>query len=451
MHPLSTPTTFEHDKLNRKDFEERFEKFIMVDHDFVDGSLVVSLNAPFGSGKTSFLSMWKDDLDKRREKGANLPKVIMLNAWESDYCGDPLLSIVIKLAQSVETKNTDQKTSILEAVKDFGNFTLALANGFVAHSTGLNSMEAGKHAQDEKQKRSEQKLDIVKLYEEKEAALQKLKEALRKAFASDNPKAFVFVDELDRCRPDYAVSYLETIKHVFDIHGLVFVLGIDYDQLSGSARALFGQDLNFPEYFRKFVHRSVSLPELDLPRVQMLADHYVRNYLVLANKRSSLLEINYRVKNLVELVCALRMTPRQIQEAFRIIGHVTSERHDLKKELPWSMSVGIILMVIFKITRPHMYVDLGKDLEDPQEMGNFFKKYLGLKNAEWWCCIYVTGAGKKTGNSEEWLKGLNFTPADQSGSRDLGQFSRGWGWQEREQSSFVNLYNRIESVTTFSN
>ncbi|GAI99518.1 unnamed protein product, partial [marine sediment metagenome] len=28
------------------------------------------------------------------------------------------------------------------------------------------------------------------------------------------PNILIFVDEIDRCRPDYAISYLETIKHV---------------------------------------------------------------------------------------------------------------------------------------------------------------------------------------------------------------------------------------------
>ena len=71
-------------------------------------------------------------------------------------------------------------------------------------------------------------------------ALQKLRDTLREVFGGDSPKAFLFVDELDRCRPDYAINYLETIKHVFDVHGLVFVLAVDYEQLECSAKALFG-------------------------------------------------------------------------------------------------------------------------------------------------------------------------------------------------------------------
>jgi predicted KAP-like P-loop ATPase len=83
------PLTFEeYDKLGLKPFCEKLERFLMVEHDFVEGSLVISLNAPFGGGKTTFLSMWNSDLDKRREGGSAIPKAIIINAWESDYCGD---------------------------------------------------------------------------------------------------------------------------------------------------------------------------------------------------------------------------------------------------------------------------------------------------------------------------------------------------------------------------
>ena len=53
------------DKLGLKRFSGKLERFLSVEHDFVDGSLVVSLNAPFGAGKTTSLSVWKSDLDKR--------------------------------------------------------------------------------------------------------------------------------------------------------------------------------------------------------------------------------------------------------------------------------------------------------------------------------------------------------------------------------------------------
>lgn len=38
------------------------------------------------------------------------------------------------------------------------------------------------------------------------------------------PRSLVFIDELDHCRPDYVVNYLETINCIFEMHGVLFLL-----------------------------------------------------------------------------------------------------------------------------------------------------------------------------------------------------------------------------------
>src|ERR1017187_7496557 len=139
------------DKLGLKPFSEKLEKFLIVEHDFVEGSLVVSLNAPFGAGKTTFLSMWKSDLDKRRESNSAIPKAITINGWESDYCGDPLLSIVNELIKCVSNNESstppEAADRLREAVKDVGWFATGLANKLVSHWTGLDPASAGKLAE----------------------------------------------------------------------------------------------------------------------------------------------------------------------------------------------------------------------------------------------------------------------------------------------------------------
>src|SRR3954463_14922075 len=83
------------DKLERRDFALRLEAFLETEIHFVEaGALVLSLNGAFGSGKTTFLEMWRNEIVERRKEGVALPIPIMLNAWESDFCGDPLLALV---------------------------------------------------------------------------------------------------------------------------------------------------------------------------------------------------------------------------------------------------------------------------------------------------------------------------------------------------------------------
>ncbi len=51
---------------------------------------------------------------------------------------------------------------------------------------------------------------------------------------------FVMVDELDRCRPTYAIELLEGIKHLFGVPRVCFVVATNLDQLAESAKAICG-------------------------------------------------------------------------------------------------------------------------------------------------------------------------------------------------------------------
>ncbi|WP_421295629.1 KAP family P-loop NTPase fold protein [Aeromonas sp. 604534] len=71
--------------------------------------------------------------------------------------------------------------------------------------------------------------------------------------------AFILIDELDRCRPSYAVEMLETIKHIFDIPGVVFVLATDTEQLQHAIKVIYGDGFDAESYLGRFFHRRFTL------------------------------------------------------------------------------------------------------------------------------------------------------------------------------------------------
>ena len=73
-------------------------------------------------------------------------------------------------------------------------------------------------------------------------------------------KLIIFVDELDRCRPTYAVEVLECIKHLFNVEGVIFVLAIDEEQLRNAISAVYGVKVDGEEYLRKFIDWQLKLP-----------------------------------------------------------------------------------------------------------------------------------------------------------------------------------------------
>jgi hypothetical protein len=200
----------------------------------------------------------------------------------------------------------------------------------VVSSLGLGDpIEAGEKAHAKKDQRQASKREIKPLEEfrERRNAFQVLKEALADCFKESKRPVFIFIDELDRCRPDYAVTYLETIKHLFDTEGLIFILAVDMNQLECSTRVLYG-DLDFSEYFRKFCHRVVKLPEPSRQFIRQLCQRYYQDYLVASSNsgiRCSVLPSNSNyIDDIIKFVECLKLTPRQAQELFRILGHLTS-------------------------------------------------------------------------------------------------------------------------------
>ena len=209
-------TTFEEDLLDLSGFAERLRTFIEVEYQFVSGSLVLALSSKFGTGKTTFLRMWRADLenDESNESG---PRVITLNAWESDYYGDPLFAIVSSLIESLQDSG-ESADSLVNAAKDVGWFATAIGGQIAKKFTGVDAVAAGNLAEKKKAQRGGDDVsDTFSIYKGRKEAMRHLQSAISEYVADSEPRVLFLVDELDRCRPDYAISYLETIKHIFDV------------------------------------------------------------------------------------------------------------------------------------------------------------------------------------------------------------------------------------------
>lgn len=143
--------TFEDDLIGLKELATRLEKFIAVEQNYVEGSLVISLNSKYGSGKTSFLQMWKSSLENAENKNEK-PLLISLNAWESDYYGDPLFAIVSALVNCTQ-KEGEPTQKLLNAAKDLGWFATAIGGQIVNKLTGVDAVAAGDLAEKKSKKR----------------------------------------------------------------------------------------------------------------------------------------------------------------------------------------------------------------------------------------------------------------------------------------------------------
>jgi len=437
-------STFEESSFDElKGFAKRLEDFILIEQDFVQNSLVIALSSKYGSGKTTFFNMWKNSLENPRN---NNFFVISLNAWESDYFGDPLFAIISALVESIEQKKDGaHASSIVEAVKDFGWFATVIGNQIAKKATGIDAIEAGEIAKKQKKLRNDIP-DSFSLYQHRKSAMLSIKESVQNFVSSAESNVLFLVDELDRCRPDYAISYLETIKHIFDINGAVFILAADRQHLENSARTAFGPGLDFEEYYRKFIHREISLPKISDQGYRKLTSKYVKYYLEREAKRYCFMGLErHRIDDIIKLIKFQKLTPRQIQEIFRILGHVLSTHKENQGKLRWCLSVGSIVMSTFKVAQSDMYNKLG-DGELLPEDAKFFLKKVGTEfPVHWWMSLFYTGGGLYFETSDP-AEAMRIIGIDESNRRELGQWNDGWGWGNNE-NRFADIREKIEYVT----
>ena len=103
-------------------------------------------------------------------------------------------------------------------------------------------------------------------YQEAQKSIKKFRRVLQDMAGTvsksrGNRPLIVVIDELDRCRPSYAVELLEVAKHLFAVDRIIFVLAVNRSELAHSIKALYGGDFDAVGYLRRFFDVDFRLPD----------------------------------------------------------------------------------------------------------------------------------------------------------------------------------------------
>lgn len=217
---------------------------------------VMSINNSWGTGKTTFIEMFRQSLIN------DSFETVLFNAWENDYDTDPLISILGEL--KILSKKYDNEEEIKKVVTNGTKLAIKGLKAIVKHQI---EKHAGKDVVEIYDAFLEGSKEIaekeIEDYEDKKDNIKDFRESLIDYISSrENKKPIVFIiDELDRCRPDYGINFLENIKHFFNVPNIVFVLSIDKEQLGAAIKGFYGSDsINTDEYLKKIIDIELSLP-----------------------------------------------------------------------------------------------------------------------------------------------------------------------------------------------
>ncbi|OBT16230.1 hypothetical protein A9266_20015 [Vibrio tasmaniensis] len=261
--------------IDRKPFSSYLTSFLNTK---ADKGYVLNLNAEWGAGKTTFLHCWYNELSQ------NHP-VIYFDAWKSDFSKDAMLALVDCFHAQLANPLTDNKKLIRNLFEKSGYFIKkslpSLLVGYAKHKTGMHEddsliedittsfgidvaeKECGDALKDVLKDILEQRQKVEGISEFKSALEALAKAVIEVHEQTDTPleyPIYVLIDELDRCRPSYAIEVIESVKHFFDTKNFVFVIATDTGQLQHSIKAVYGSGFDAHSYLSRFFHRTVTLP-----------------------------------------------------------------------------------------------------------------------------------------------------------------------------------------------
>lgn len=249
-------------KLGRRGYGQFLANYLAGEKD----GFVLNLDGRWGTGKTEFLKRMYGEM-----LGRGHP-VIYIDAWESDFSKEPLMVISSELLRQLE-KLSDEGVKNCEGYQRAANLIGGILQGSIV---GL-SMFASKQITGEGEygktlaesvlgmEPIEVMTTLSEKHEEQVDSLKKIRSGLNKLATELEEKysaklpVIVLIDELDRCRPSYAVEMLEVVKHFFQTPNMVFMVATDTSQLAESIKVVYGAGFESKNYLRRFFSRSATL------------------------------------------------------------------------------------------------------------------------------------------------------------------------------------------------
>ncbi|MDO9004587.1 MAG: P-loop NTPase fold protein [Aquabacterium sp.] len=253
---------FQGDAFERAELAKRLTGFLTR---LPDGG-VIAIDAPWGEGKTWFGRHWHASLLNEKYR------TIYIDCFQRDYVEDPFLMIAGELVELTKLNKSKTVGSLLKTGTKLGATLLPTAAKIAVNSAGHWLLgktdladDLAKAISDLENDAASKLEDLISKrlssYEDDKKTVENFKDTLEEFSKEKEEPVIIFLDELDRCRPDFAVKTVERIKHFFEVPGIVFVLLMNRKQLAAAVEGIYGSRIDSNAYLAKFVQLSLNLPK----------------------------------------------------------------------------------------------------------------------------------------------------------------------------------------------
>ena len=406
------PTFDTQDEFNRRPIAKNIIRLLTSP---IDLSPMV-IDGGWGTGKTEFCQKLIRLMQQQRRNY----QPVYIDAFRSDHSGEPLLALLAEIIKTCTPEDTDgqpseKRKNITRKIAKAAGFGIkTVAKAAVGHVLKQNTddlaeefqqiMNDGQDADslaetvtDAAATIASHTIDatveaLLKEQIEAEKNLGTLKACL-KELAADKP-IILFIDELDRCRPDYAVDMLEVIKHVFEVENVKVVLVTNTKQLRAAINHRYGVEVDAQKYLDKFLKYSFALPDKIVARFEeeraLVAVEYFKQLVRsngIAGELKGLIEQEITMDFIRDMIerngLSLRETERLVR--FLELFHSLS-RGGLDSQQMWEYKMLYIMGVFIFCFHPDLIDDINKNrtvkyVRDFTENNDYWRIYSAIFRA----------------------------------------------------------------------
>lgn len=353
---------------------------------------VLNVDARWGDGKTFFMKRFQ----KQLQEDGHI--AVYVDAWKDDFADDPLIAVMAAIDKEVagyvqkETASAERWAEVKSSTGKVARLVvkgLALRGLSLALTTGVataidetlsrldttdpagRATAAGGSVVDETIEAVEKVLDekteeAISDFDAMKSSIENFRQKLASFVVTIEKEKgipapfFILIDELDRCRPPYAIAMLERVKHLFEVPNVVFVVATDSGQLVHSIKAVYGSGFEGERYLKRFFDRTYVFEEQSLE--QLIAQLWEDNPLD-SRKLSSPFENKHE------------QFIRSFFEARRLDLRSTAQAYDMLRTIAtiWEEKVPIELVLMLPL--------IAAFHADPQNIKNSAATIAHLQNA----------------------------------------------------------------------
>ena len=202
---------------------------------------------------------------KNDEENENYSIAVYYDAWENDNDTEPVLSLIYEITKQL---SVDFSLSDISVVKTAG----AIIEAISGHN--INGIKDALTSE-----------DPFKKFKEEKDVEQKIKDFFASILVERGNRLIIFIDELDRCKPTFAVHLLEQIKHYIFDDRITFVFSINLEQLQHTIKQYYGADFDSCRYLDRFFDLRISMPPANMEKFYSEIGLESRYYVDIVTKR----------------------------------------------------------------------------------------------------------------------------------------------------------------------